>query len=57
MIIDGNDTLKVKGCGRLDQHAKHTWTRPRLSMIPRKIYICEGPPRVEGGNPIHQRAE
>lgn len=49
------ETLPDKGCGRLDDHDPHPWTRPRImgvgAALPPRRYQCEGPPVIEGGNP------
>ena len=41
--------LPVVGCGRIDDHDPHEWTRPRQLDRPAATYACTGHVVIEGG--------
>lgn len=44
--------MKTQGCGRIDNHQPHPWTRPTVN--PGRLatpYACPGNPVIEGGQP------
>lgn len=45
--------MPVKGCGRIDDHDRHVWTRGASiwwgTVAPERTYQCLGTPLIEGG--------
>lgn len=54
--------MKVeKFCGSLRDHERHEWTVPHRvwvgELLTRVIYVCTGPPVVEGGSCLHTHGD
>lgn len=44
------DTVERKRCGKLIEHDSHHWWGNQWGYGPRTMYLCLGPPVIEGGH-------